>query len=129
MDVPEALRGHRLTLAFPFLHARGELRANGELMVGLTPEMREGFRGTDQPRWRIPAEVTRSGNVDLELRIAYRHVMAGWLDLPPRLSDTDDGDAPFTFVATVDRAQAAGCLATVSLTSLLYGIIFVLDCR
>lgn len=129
VNVPEPLRGHRLTLAFPFLHARGELRANGQLMVGLTPEMREGFRGTDQPRWRIPAEVTRSGNVDLELTISYRHVMAGWLDLPPRLSDTDDGDAPFTFVATFDRAQAAGCLATVSLTSLLYGIIFVLDRR
>ena len=117
------------TLAFPFLHARATLLANGEPMVGLVPEMREGFRGTDQPRWRIPADVTRAGAIDLELTVSYRHLMNGWLDLPPRLSDTDDGDAAFRFVATFDRAQAAGCLATVSLTSLLYGIIFVLDRR
>ncbi len=129
VEVPDDLRGHRLTLAFPFLHARATLRANGEEMVGLAPEMREGFRGTDQPRWRIPAEVTRAGAVDLELTISYRHLMNGWLDLPARLSDTDDGDAMFTFVSTFDRAQGAGCLATVSLTSLLYGIIFVLDRR
>jgi len=129
VEVPVDLRGHRLTLAFPFLHARAKLRANGEAMVGLAPEMREGFRGTDQPRWRIPADVTRTGSVDLELTVSYRHLMNGWLDLPPRLSDTEDGDAAFVFVATFDRAQAAGCLATVSLTSLLYGIIFILDRR
>ncbi len=129
VELPEALAGQRLTLAFPFLHARGELRANGELMVGLSPEMNEGFRGTDQPHWRIPAEVSRSGTLDLDLTVQYRHLISAWLDVPPRLSDTEEGDRAFVFVETWNRAQATTCLAVVLLTTLLYGLIFVLDRR
>ena len=129
VELPKELSGQRLTLAFPFLHARAELRANGVLMVGLAPEMSEGFRGTDQPRWRIPADVSRSGALDLELTIPYRHLISAWLDVAPRLSDTEEGDRAFVFVETFNHAQASMCLAVVALTSLLYGIIFVLDRR
>jgi serine/threonine-protein kinase len=127
--VPAELRGQRLTLAFPFLHARAVLRANGQELVGLVPEMREGFRGTDQPRWRVPPELTATGAIDFDLTVSYVHLIGAWLDVPPRLSDTDDGDRAFVFVSRFNHAQAALCLAVVLLTTVLYGLIFVLDRR
>ena len=129
VDLPPELREQPLTLAFPFLHARAELRANGALLVGLDPEMRHGYRGTDQPRWRVPADVSKAGALDLDLTVSYRNLISAWLDVPPRLSDTEDGDRAFVFVATFDRVQAVLGLAVVLLTTVLYGLIFLLDRR
>ena len=53
---PPELRGQRLTLAFSFLHAKARLFAGGEEMTALDPAMRDGFRGVDQPLWRILPE-------------------------------------------------------------------------
>src|SRR5579863_9754892 len=39
VELPPALRGRPLTLAFPFLHAHGELRADGVDLVALDPAM------------------------------------------------------------------------------------------
>ncbi len=127
--LPSALQGQRLTLAFPQLHARSILLANGQEMVGLVPEMSEGYRGTDQPRWRIPADVTQSGAIDLDLSVSYRMVMSGWLDIPPRLSDTDEGDAAFLAVADFNRVAAVTCMIAVLVTSFTYAVVFALDRR
>ncbi|MGD0527944.1 MAG: serine/threonine-protein kinase, partial [Polyangiaceae bacterium] len=129
VDLPPELRGRPLTLAFPFLHARADLRANGTLLVGLDPEMRHGYRGTDQPRWRVPADVSQAGALDFDLTVSYRNLISAWLDAPPRLSDTEDGDRAFVLVATFDRVQAVLGLAVVLLTTVLYGLIFLLDRR
>jgi serine/threonine-protein kinase len=128
VDVPPELRGKDLTLAFPQLHARATLRANGEEMSALVPEMNVGYRGTDQPRWRIPAEVSKSA-LDLELTVSYRMVMSGWLDVPPRLSDTEDGDAAFVAMADFNRAQAVTCTIAVMVTAFTYAIVWLLDRR
>jgi len=128
-DPPADLRGRPLTLAFSFLHAKAHLFADGEAMTPLDPAMLDGFRGVDQPRWRIPARLTRAGPIELELRVEYHHVMNAWLDVAPRLSDTAEGDARFRAIAWVNRAQAVACLLTVAIMSLLYGIVFLRDRR
>jgi len=126
---PTELRGQRLTLAFSFLHAKARLFAGGEEMTALDPAMRDGFRGVDQPLWRIPARATAAGAIELELRVEYHHVMNAWLDVVPRVSDTDAGDLRFRTIAWANHAQAVGCLVTVSIMALLYAILFVLDRR
>jgi serine/threonine-protein kinase len=127
--LPPALRGRRLTLAFPQLHARAELTANGEEMTGLVPEMNVGWRGTDQPRWRIPARATDAGTLDLDLVVPYRMVMSAWIDVAPRLSDTDEGDEAFVAMADFNRTQAVTCAIAVLITSFTYAIIYALDRR
>ncbi|MGO9000291.1 MAG: serine/threonine-protein kinase [Polyangiaceae bacterium] len=130
VELPAEMRGQRLTLAFPQLHARAELSANGDRMAGLVPEMYVGWRGTDQPCWRIPATQTRGdGVLDLELVVSYRMVMSAWIDVAPRLSDTEEGDSTFAAVADFNRTQAVTCSIAVLITSFSYAIIYALDRR
>ena len=128
-DPPPELRGQRLTLAFSFLHAKARLFAGGEEMTALDPAMRDGFRGVDQPLWRIPARTNAGGPIELELHVEYHHVMNAWLDVAPRVSDTDAGDQRFRVIAWANHAQAVGCLVTVCIMSVLYAILYFLDRR
>jgi serine/threonine-protein kinase len=124
------MRGKDLTLAFPQLHARATLKANGLEMTGLVPEMSVGWRGTDQPRWRIPKEqVPDTGELALEVTVPYRMVMSGWIDVAPRLSDTEEGDRAFVAMADFNRTQSVTCSIAVLITSFTYAIVWGLNRR
>ncbi len=128
--LPPSLRGERLTLAFPFLHARAQLLVNGVEMVGLSNEMREGYRGyTDQPSWRIDAEASAQEELDLVLVVTYAHVMSAWIDVVPRLSDTVEGDRAFVALERVNRTQGIVCIVVTLMTAFAYGLVFVRDRR
>jgi serine/threonine protein kinase len=130
LELPRELRGERLTLAFPFLHARARLSVNGEEMVALSNAMREGYRGyTDQSSWRIGPETSAQGAIDLTLVVSYEHVMSAWIDVAPRLSDTEEGDRAFVAIERVNRTQGIVCIVVTLMTAFAYGLVYVRDRR
>ena len=56
--LPPEWQGKPLSLTIPHLRARASLRANGREVVPLDSSPFDVYRGSGQPRWRIPADVT-----------------------------------------------------------------------
>jgi len=121
------LVGRRLTLAFVRLPAIATLRVNGVECVSLDPDVTTRYRVSGAQRWVIPAELTRGGELNLELNLQHRFTQSGWLDTIPRLSATEHGDHAFLAIHTWNDATAFFGMAVVFASGLSYLIIFLLD--
>jgi serine/threonine-protein kinase len=125
--LPPELVGQRLTLAFVRLPAIARLRANGVECVSLDPDLTTLYRVSGAQRWVIPAELTRSGAVQLDLDLEHRFTQSGWIDSVPRLSATSHGDVTFLAINTWNNATAFFGMAVVVASGLSYMLIFLLD--
>ena len=118
--LPERLRGVALDLHIPVLQAQVTTFADGVLLV---PARRSsGYRVAEPQSWRIPAEVTVDGYVELELAVEHRWTMSGWLTTKPRLVAAGTPEPVSRAVELVNLYcgwLAMGALIQVGLTCLL----------
>jgi hypothetical protein len=127
--LPPEMQGHALTFALPLLHARSELWIDGQSMTPLDPAMLMGYRGVDQSAYRIPAELTTRGTLDLDLRVAYASILGARLDVPPRISATAEGDRRFRFVRDFNQSTSTVSAIAIFVTAFSYGLVWLRDRR
>ncbi len=125
--IPDALRGKALTLAVPMLQGPCVLLANGRRMAPLDVGTTTGYRGARHPRWAIPEEISASPSVDLELALEHTWTQTAWLDTPPRLSATPEGDRAYRAISGVTDYCAAGCIAALSVAVFMYLLMYLMD--
>jgi hypothetical protein len=123
--VPPQMRARMLTFAMPLFMSRCRLFANGDEMAPLDVE--QGYRGSHNPRFRIPPEVSAATELDLELKVENLWLQSAWLDVAPRLSATQAGDAFYLRVRSFNTATAVGALITATFVFFAYAIIFALE--
>jgi serine/threonine-protein kinase len=127
--LPEAMRGRPLTFALPLLQAKSELDVDGEAMTPLDADMLRGYRGIDQASYRIPAELSRRGELDLTLRVDYVSILASRLDIAPRISATLEGDRLFRVVRDFNQWTCSVAAVVILVTAFSYGLVYVRDRR
>jgi serine/threonine-protein kinase len=128
--LPPALQGRALTLAIPHLDAPCTLLANGRPMAPLDVGTTQEYRGQGHPRWTIPAELSAAApTLDLELDVEHTWTQSGWLDTPPRLSATPEGDSAYLAATQTTDRCAIGALAGLGFALPLYLLMFVSDRR
>lgn len=127
--LPPAWQGKALTFAVPHLRAHSELRINGQQMVLLNASAAEAEQGSMHPRWRIPAELTKSPELRLELGIEHSWTQSGWLDSIPRISPAPLGDQRYLFSSLFNEVSALVALGAAAFVTFVYALIFVLDRR
>ncbi|MCK6589140.1 MAG: protein kinase, partial [Polyangiaceae bacterium] len=129
-QLPQEWQGKSLSLTIPHFAAKPSLRANGREITPLDQSPLDVYRGSGQPRWRIPADVTAaSRTLILELEIDHRWTQSAWLDTVPRLSRTDHGDPGSIVIRVWNKVLAVCALSTALLVFFAYAIIFSLDRR
>ncbi|MGO8999982.1 MAG: protein kinase domain-containing protein [Polyangiaceae bacterium] len=129
VTLPPDLRGRALTLAIPILNAPCALLVDGRRMAPLDIGTDRAYRGNGHPRWTIPEDATSNPTLDLELDIDHTWTQSAWLDAPPRLSATPEGDATYLAVTGVTDLCAALGLTAILLGVPLYLGMFLLDRR
>jgi hypothetical protein len=129
VTLPGDLRGRPLTFELPMLRARSSLFVDGEEMTPLDPRMRQGYRGTDQSAFRIPARLTERGALALEIVVDYRQLLASRVEVAPRISEREEGDTSFVLVRELNEWTAAASGVVVLFTAFVYGLVYLRDRR
>jgi serine/threonine-protein kinase len=128
--LPPEWQGKPLSLVIPHLRAKASLRANGREVVPLDASPLDVYRGSGQPRWKIPGDVTAAApTLALEIDVDHRWTQSAWLDTVPRLSMTEHGDAASVWIRVWNQVLAIGALSTALFVFFAYAIIFLLDRR
>lgn len=125
VDLPDGFRGRPLTLSSPHMPAMASLRVDGTAAVPVGDSPFDVYRATGPPRWRIPAEATADGRLDLELTVEHTMSRSGWFDSVPFLTTHPLGGAQVVAVHAFNTVAAVGALAAASVVALLYGFLFL----
>lgn len=129
VDVPEKLRNRELQLAIPYLPAKVTARIDGRTLVALHESFGHVYRNSAEQSWDVPAELTTSPQLSLELVVEHRWDQSAWLDTAPRLLLATDTDAHSLVIHWANRVGAAfGAVAFFQL-GLTYLLVFVVDRR
>jgi len=127
VDLPESMRGVPLGLGLPVFTGDALLRADGvlcERSARSTPySLGGGYR------YRIPAEVTADGAIELELEVEYLNAAAAWIDVAPRLSASPQGDAQTLAVQRWNELSNAAGIAAIAAWLIVFLPIAILDRR
>lgn len=126
VDLPDALRGKSLTLAVPHMPATATLRVDGNEATTVDANAFDVYRVTHPHRWRIPADATKDGQLDLELAVQHTMSRSGWFDAEPVLTTHPLGGAGLAAVRMFNTVAAMGALGASFVVSLLYGFLFLL---
>ncbi|HZF53748.1 MAG TPA: serine/threonine-protein kinase [Polyangiaceae bacterium] len=128
--LPPEWQGKPLSLTIPSFHAKASLHANGREVVPLDSSPFDVYRGSGQPRWLIPADVTREApTLSLEIEVDHRWTQSAWLDTVPRLSLSEHGDKASVRSRLWNKALSICALSTALFVFFAYAIIFLLDRR
>jgi serine/threonine protein kinase len=119
------MRGRPLTFAFRHLPAIVTLDVNGRVATLLDPSPLDRYRHAGPLRWRIPAEETRAGALDLRLVVEHRWAQSAWILAAPELSATLDGGAELVTVDAFNTVAAVGAVASSAFVVFLFGFLFV----
>jgi len=128
VDVPAELRAHPVALAIPYFAGQATLRANGVDVPDSDASPFETYRAVGAHRFLIPADVTRTGSLDLALDVNHRWTQSAWLDTVPRLAGANGG-RDYALVATFNQASACAALAMNLLVSIVYALLYLADRR
>jgi serine/threonine-protein kinase len=85
VELPERLRRRPLRLVFPALQAIAEASVNGARATEVYGEVIQRYRRVGPQAWRIPAALSASGKLRLDLRIRHTWVKSAWIDEVPYL--------------------------------------------
>lgn len=129
VTVPEAWRGQPLTLAIPYLDARVRVVANGVEAAPMEWSVAPGAPSQSAHAFRVNAELTRSGTLELSMLVEYTSKRSTWIDSVPRLSATPFGDRTFRIVRTVNGPAAVATFAVLSTIGFTYLVLFFFDRR
>ncbi len=125
--LPEAMRGRPLVLAIPHFRAHVDLFVGDERIPDLDVERFHGYRGTDHPRFRIPARLTDTPRLSLTLVVDHAWTQSAWLDTVPALSATERGHPAFLRARDFNQTTAYFALATAALIGMLYTVLALRD--
>ena len=98
---------------------------DGQEAVALDPPPEGAHRATRPHRFRVPAEATADGALELALAIDTREPRGAWLDGAPFLTTAPDGGPEATRTSGWNAAAAWFALAASVVVALLYGTLFV----
>lgn len=127
VDLPPEMRGVSLGLGLPVFLGDASLVTDGvacERSARATPYSLSGGW-----RYRIPAEVTTDGAVDLDLAVEYETAANAWIDVAPRLSAHPEGDAGTVSVQRWNELSNAAGIAAIAAWLLVFVPIAILDRR
>ncbi len=125
VTVPPGMRGRHLTFAIRHLPALASLKVDGHDAALLDPSVLDRYRHAGPQRWRIPAEATTDGVIDLRLDVEHRWPQSAWWLGAPELSATLDGGPALTATDTFNEVSAIGALASSAFVVFLFGFLFV----
>ena len=123
--LPAGMRGRPLTFVLPLAQGLARLDVEGHDAVALDPAPPGAHRATRPHRFRVPAEATADGRLDLALAIDAREPRSAWLDGQPFLTTALDGGPEALRVPRWNAAAAWFALAASVVVALLYGALFV----
>ncbi len=129
VPLPPDLQGRDLTLALSDLQALATLRVNGVVVARLEDVVSERYRSRGPIAWRIPALVTASPSLSLELTVDNTWTQSAWIDSVPCLSASAHGDRWYLFVRGWNDVTCIGALGTLTPIGLAYLFMFLLDRR
>lgn len=113
----------------PALQAPVTLRVDGVEIAPLERSLEESFRGRGPHAWSIPREALARDRITLELDVAHRWLLAGWVDAAPRLVAGVEGDLGYQLTRlSTGYGAAIGALGLGTL-GILYLLIFLHDRR
>jgi serine/threonine protein kinase len=124
-EIPDDLRGKSLTLSVPHMPAMASLEVDGAEAVPVGTSAFDVYRASGPQRWRIPADATRDGSIDLELDVHHTMSRSGWFDAVPFITTDPLGGAGLAAVHAFNTLSAVGALAASVVVSLLYGFLFL----
>ena len=122
---PASMRGRPLTFVLPHAQGLARLAVDGQEAVALDPPPEGAHRATRPHRFRVPAEATADGALELALAIDTREPRGAWLDGAPFLTTAPDGGPEATRTSGWNAAAAWFALAASVVVALLYGTLFV----
>lgn len=125
VDLPPEVRGESLTLSVPHLPAMAKLSVDGADAVPIDASAFDVYRASGPNRWRIPADATRDGHLDLVLDVSHTMSRSGWIDSVPFLTTHPLGGTGVAAVHAFNTIMAVGALAAAVVVSLLYGFLFL----
>jgi serine/threonine-protein kinase len=129
VTVPDAWRGQPLTLAIPYLEAPVRVVANGVEAAPMEWSVVPGAPSQSAHAFRVNAELTRSGTLELSMLVERASKRSTWIDAVPRLSATPFGDRAFRIVRTVNGPLAVATFAVLSTIGFTYLVLFFFDRR
>jgi serine/threonine-protein kinase len=129
VDLTPEMRGQPLSLTIEYFGGLASLRANGVVAPDGDESVFERYRSDGPHRFVIPAAVTQTGALDLEMTVQHRWTQSGWLDTVPRLGVGERGDGLYAFVSSFDRGSAAAAASMILLVTVAYGIVYLADRR
>jgi len=129
VPVPREMRGRDLTLVLPSLAARAHVIVDDHHVFAIDAPTFGGYREALPQRFRIPAERSDEGSIDVEIVVTNAWLPAAWVDAAPRLSATLDGDAATNRVRFANLVTSlAGTMATI-VNAAMFGGLFLIDRR
>jgi serine/threonine-protein kinase len=129
VDLPQEMRGQRLSLTFEYFGGLASLRANGFDAPDGDVSVFERYRSNGPHRFVIPAVATQREALDLEMRVDHRWTQSGWMDTVPRLSLGERGDAMYASVVSFNRGSTAAAASMILLVTVAYGVVYLADRR
>jgi serine/threonine-protein kinase len=125
VEVPPDLCGRPLTLAIAHMPAMATLRVDGSEAAPLEVSMLDSYRATGPQRWRVAAEASLDGRLELELRLRHRFARTAWIDSAPELTSHPLGGARLAAVHAFNTAAAIGALSAALFVAFLYAMLFL----
>lgn len=129
VELPQAMRGKGLVLAFPLFLGSSRLYVDGHEASLLDVENEFAYRAVGGQRFRIPEEWNSGSSLQLELRINHTWTRSAWIETAPRLSVSRGGDTWTRTVQIWNQGTAMLAQATISVLFLFYALLFFLDRR
>lgn len=129
VELPAAMAGRPVALFLPLFNGRAALVADGVEARSVVEEVDGGYRATTPHLWRVPAEATADGTLDLELRVAHRWTQSGWFDVVPTLTTDLHGGPELRVRSGITIFGAWAALATLLTVGLTYFAVYLFDRR
>ncbi|MCA9676354.1 MAG: serine/threonine protein kinase, partial [Myxococcales bacterium] len=129
VEVPPAWRGRALTLVIADPQARATLVVDGAAAPATDATRAELYRGVGPAGWRVPADATADGVLDLELTVAHRWTQSAWWNTAPLLVAGDDTPAAAVRVLVFNHYVAIAALIALAQLGLTGFGIYLVDRR
>jgi serine/threonine protein kinase len=122
VQLPPAWRGQALGLYIPSFGALVSARVAGQSLHGTWHRSGERYRPRGPHGWVVPAELTRSSEVEVVFQVRHTWTQSGWMWSTPRLTRAVEGDRQTRFAGDFNEwASSAGfwALVTIAFVSVL----------
>ena len=122
-------RGRECLLVALRLAAHAQLQVDGIAAEALDPKDPRGYRAAGAQLWKIPAQATADGALDLELSVAHTFTQSGRIDPALRFTTARWGEGRLAWASAFNEAQAYFALGFAAFAAYLYLGVYLTDRR